>query len=487
MEALGRAEHGDEGARKDVHAELKKLRAAANAKRDEKKARQKAHGKRDVSQENLPVHTIVLEPPERLIDGGDALIKIGEEVAEHLDYRPSSLVRVRVVRPKYKVPAQRNADSTQVLIAKLPERPIAKSIAGPGLLAHILVQKFGDQLPLHRQEVIFRRHGVRMPVSTLATLVQSSTSMLKHIVDAMWQHARDHASWVAVDATGVLVLKKERCRRGHFWVVCAERDHVLFRYTPKHNGQVPIELLKGFSGYVIADASSVYHALYRTDASITEVGCWAHARRKFFDAMIADKERALVAIGFIGLLYDAHRAATDTESSVTSTDERRKLAAPILDNFYAWVKSELPKIDDISPMKGALNYVINHKIPLSRFLEDGILRLDNNISELELRRQAVGRKNWLFCGSDDGAHWNAIATSLIASCALHDIEPWAYLRDVLMLLPCWPKDDMLALCPKLWNQTRQHPETQRHLATLRLLDRDHGHGTNANSAASPRE
>lgn len=472
FDALSRAEHGDAAAHDEVEAELAKLRdaAAKTGRRSAKSAPKKPHGRRDLSDADLPVETVVLEPPERALAGGDALVKIGEEISEHLDRRAASVVRVRVVRPKYR--AASDAESTTIVIADMPERPIPRGIAGPGLLAHVVVQKFADHVPLHRQEVIFRRDGVHMPRSTLAGLVQGATSLLGRVVDAMWADAKKNARWLAVDATGVLVLAREQCKRGHFWVVVAERDHVLFRYTKKHDGTVPIELLDGFKGHVIADASSVYHALYRSDPEITEVGCWAHARRRFFDALPSDRERALVGIGFIGLLYEAHRAAMDPDSGVVDTSNRRDACTPILEKLYRWIADERPKVIDEAPIAKAMNYLVNHREPLSRFLDDGHLRLDNNVSELELRRQVVGRKNWLFCGSDDGAHWNATATSLIASCQLHGIEPWAYLRDVLTLLPTWPLSRALELSPKGWNETRKQTETQQRLRALRLLGRD---------------
>ena len=139
-------------------------------------------------------------------------------------------------------------------------------------------------LPLHRQQEIFKRQGVHLPRSTLANLVQGGAALLGTITEAMWRDACEHAAWLAIDATGVLVLATEQCRRGHFWVVVRENGHVLFRYTKKHDGSVPVELLAGFRGYMIADASSVYHELYRSEPGITEVCCWAHARRRFFDA-----------------------------------------------------------------------------------------------------------------------------------------------------------------------------------------------------------
>jgi hypothetical protein len=305
-------------------------------------------------------------------------------------------------------------------------------------------------------------------------LVQGGTLLLARIVDAMWQHAREHAAWLAIDATGVLVLAAEQCRRGHFWVVVAQRDHVLFRYTKKHDGSVPAGLLAGFVGYVIADASSVYHELYRNEPGIVEVACWAHARRRWYEALTVDRERALVGVGFIGLLYDAHKAATDLTTGLTDTAKRRAAAEPVLNKLYEWIERERPMLVEDSPIAKAMNYLVNQREPLARFLEDGRLRLDNNISEIELRRQVVGRHNWTFCGSDDGAEWNATATSLIASCQLHGIEPWAYLRDVLTLLPAWPNRGVLQLAPKFWNQTREQPQTQQRLAALRLLGRFDG-------------
>jgi hypothetical protein len=237
-------------------------------------------------------------------------------------------------------------------------------------------------------------------------------------------------------------------------------------------------MLAGYAGYVTADASSVYHELYRNEPAIIEVGCWAHGRRRFFEALESDRERALVGIGFIGLLYDAHVAATDAATGVTDTHRRRAAAEPIVNRLYEWIEQERPKLLDASPIVKAMNYLINQREPRCRFLSDSQLRLDNNLSELELRRQVVGRANRTFCGSDDGAEWNAIATSLIASCELHDIEPWAYLRDVLTLLPRWPKRSVLELAPKFWTQTREQPQTQQRLSAARLLGRfDKGHAS----------
>jgi transposase len=313
--------------------------------------------------------------------------------------------------------------------------------------------------------------------------VQISVALLRRVVEAMWEDAKANARWICIDATGVLVFAKEKCSRHHFWVLVAERHHVLFRYTKTHDGLVPAKLLEGYRGYVLADASAVYHELYRREPGITECGCWSHARRGAFEALSSDQPRALVIIGFIGLLYDAHRLATDPKTGVTDGAKRKADAKPVIDKLYAWIEAERPKVADEAPIAKAMNYLVNHRVPLTRFLDDGILRLDNNLSELELRREKVGAHNWLYCGSDDGAHWNAAVVSLIASCQLHGIEPWAYLRDVLTLLPSWPVKRVLALAPKYWNETRQQLETEQRLASLRLLGRnDVSHATEATAA-----
>lgn len=491
LAALERARTGSEADAQSTIDELEKLKRRAKLELREKK-KAKAHGRRDLKNVELPIETIVLEPAQRQVAGGELLIKIGEEVSEHIDRRPASLVRVRVIRPKYKLPADSAADIGDVpeggiVVAELPERPIARSLAGPGLLAHVLVQKFADHIPLHRQEAIYKREGLKLPRSTLSGWVQGCSSLLARVVDAMWEDARAHAPWIGVDATGVLVQHKEQCKRGHFWVVVAGRDHVLYRYTKTQTGEQVASMLAGFSGPMIADASTVYHELYRREPSLIEVGCWAHCRRGYFDALLSDKTRAMVGIGFISMLYAAHTSCINASTGEVDQAKRKALCTPILADFDAWMSAEHQQLDDGAPIKKAINYTRNHATALRRFLDDGRLRLDNNLSEIELRREVVGKKNWLFCGSDEGAHWNTTIVSLIASCARHDVEPWAYLRDVLTLLPSWPQTRLIELAPKFWAQTAQQPDTNRLLASLRLLDRDLIHPTANATSNEPTE
>lgn len=414
------------------------------------------HGRQKLP-EHLEVVEIVIAPPEISGESAESLVRIGEDVSETLEWRAASMVRVRIVRPKF---AFKGEPERGVISMPAPEAPLRRSMGGPGLIAHVLTSKYADHLPLHRQEKIYARYGVSLARSTMCNWVEESTSLLKYIVEAMAEDARN-AHCIAIDATGVLVQAKEKCRRGHFWVMIADRDHVLFRFTPRHVQDGPKEFLRGYKGYVLADASNVYERLYQ-DEDVTEVGCWAHCRRYFYDALSSDKERALAAIGFIGQIYEIDNDIKKKDLAPTArTEERRKRSKPILETFRIWLEIEhltaLPK----SPIGKAIAYALNHWVPLNRFLDDGRLRLDNNRSELELRRQAVGRKNWLFCGNDDGAEWNAIAVSLIASCELHGIEPWAYLRDVLILLPDWPKGRILELAPKFWKQTLENSDARK--------------------------
>lgn len=490
LEALGRLEGGDPEAKANAEAVLRDLAEASK----KEKAKRTPHGRKNLTLTELPVERVVLEPAERLVEGGELLEKIGEEVSEILERRAATLVRVQIVRPKYKVPGavveEQTAEAsgpvvveapaplvdTRIVIAPPFEGPLPRCMAGPGLLAHVLVSKYCDHIPLHRQESIFRREGVTLARSTMCDWVGGCAGLLERIVKEMWEDARRTAPWILTDGTGILVQAKEQCRRVSFYVVVAGREHVLFGAVNKNDGDSVAGLLAGFGGRpMISDASSVYHELQRQEReagrAIDEAGCWSHARRKLFDALPTDRKRALVIIGFIGLLYDVHREATQPRTGVTDGAKRKAHAGPLIEELYRYVEAEWPALVEGTPIAAAFGYLVNQKAPLLRFLDDGRLRLDNNPSELQLRHEVVGRKNWLFCGSDQGVKWNTTLVSLIASCKLHDLEPWAYLRDVLTLLPRWSQREVLELAPKYWRTTLARPEVQQKLEALRLLDK----------------
>jgi len=437
--------------------------APAAASTAPRKKKSKPHGRKPLP-EHLPVERIEITPAE--LSGEDAgdYVKIGEETSETIEWRGGSFVRLQVVRGKYVRKGSATGDEARVVVAPAPTKPIEKGLAGPGLLARVMVNKFCDHLPLHRQEQIFAREGLDLSRSTLCDWVRQCHELGKHVVEAMWEDAL-LSDYVAVDATGVLVQQKEKCRRGHFWVLCSENDHVLFRYSRRHNRQTVSELLGSYKGYIQADAATVYDFLFMEEGC-TEVGCWSHARRRFFDALSTDRERALVALGFIRKLYRIDREMREMKSEKPKrrARERRKRAGPVLEKFFEWADATALEVLPESPIGKAITYQRNQREALCRFLDDARLRLDNNRSERELRREAVGRKNWMFVGSDDGALWNATFVSLFASCQHMGIEPWAYLRDILCLLPDWPRSRVLELSPKFWKQTCQQAETQQILA-----------------------
>jgi transposase len=266
---------------------------------------------------------------------------------------------------------------------------------------------------------------------------------------------------LCTDATGVLVLAKERCRTGHFWVLVAPDKHILYRYSKRHDGKAVDELLPGYSGYLVADAHSVYDHLYKTGA-VVEVGCWAHARRYFHKALPSDPDRAKVALAHIGALFALERTMLSTPARKRQ-EIRQARAALVADAFFKWCDQEASRVLDESPIAQAIGYARNQREALRRFLEDGRLPLHNNVSELNLRRQVVGRRNWLFVGSDDGAVVNTVFVSLLASCRLHHIEPLGYMRDLLCLLPRWPRHRILELAPAYWSKALEQRETQQAL------------------------
>jgi len=262
--------------------------------------------------------------------------------------------------------------------------------------------------------------------------------------------------YLCIDATGVLVQQKEKCRTGHFWVLVAPGRHVLFEYTPQHSSAAVDDVLAGYEGYLVADAHAVYDHLYRS-GDVIEVNCWAHCRRYFFKALTSDPERADVALGWIGALFRIERSIADAPRRKRERI-RQKRSEPIVEAFFSWCDTEATNVLDDTPIADGIRYARNQRAGLSRFLEDGRLPIHNNMSERELRREAVGRKNWLFVGSDDAGTVNATFTSLLASCKMHDLEPWSYLRDLLCLLPRWPAHRLLELSPVEWTNTRERAD-----------------------------
>ncbi len=423
--------------------------------------RQKPTGRKPLP-EKLPRVDIEILPLEVQREGLDAFDRIGEDVSETVERRPASLVVVRAHKPKFVPKGRDRFAETHVLQAPPPELPIPRGLAGPALLADTVVRRWQDHLPLHRLERIYGREGLELARSTVCGWHEELATLVRPLVTAMWKDALA-SPYLCTDATGVLVQAKERCRHGHFWVVAAPERHVLFGYSPRHDSAAVDEMLSGYQGYLVADAHVVYDHLFKS-GEVVEVGCWSHCRRYQFKTLESDPNRAKYALSLIGALFRIERECA-TFTPEQRLHVRRVQSKPIVDTFFAWCDEQAPLVLDETPIAKAIGYARNQRVALRRFLEDGRLPLHNNFSERELRREALGRRNWIFLGSDDGGEVNATFVTLLASCQLHDIEPSGYLRDIFCLLPGWNQKRVLELAPVNWEKTLENSDTQQRLAT----------------------
>jgi transposase len=378
---------------------------------------------------------------------GDALVKIGEETSEQLDYTPAALFVIEHVRGKYACPACEG----NVVAAPMPAQPIDKGRPGPGLLAQVITAKYTDHLPLNRQAEIFARHGVTLARQTLCDWIGAGADLLEPLYRDL--HASVLGSKVIhTDDTPVPVLDRAggATREGRLWVYVSDHTpaDLVYDYTPTRSRAGPAAFLGEFRGYLQADAYAGYDALYAT-GRVLEVGCWAHARRYFWDAKGADAGRALRALGAIRELYaveaDARALAADARRA-----QRQERARPVLERFKTWLDEQADVILPKSPIGEAVGYARKQWGALTRYLDDGDLAIDNNVSERALRKVVVGRGNWLFCGNDEGGRRAAILYSLVGTCKEHGLDPWAYLRDVLARIPTHPDSRRAELLPRHW-------------------------------------
>lgn len=428
------------------------------------RAKPKPTGRRDFSEEDLPEERVEVVDPAK--EG--VLPRAGFEVSYRLMWRRGGMVRLKTERVKYQDAALPDVNgSGLVAAAPMPPDLFPRSLATPSLVAHIATSKHCDGMPLHRQEAALERDGVSLDRSTMSRWLEHAGATLgATVVTAAKAHAVATAFGCATDATGVAVQplkgdmkKKQPCRKGHFFVQLFDKQHAFFEYVPRETSVAVTELFKGFSGFIQADAKSVYDVLFRPpaaaeEAACTEVGCWCHARRKFWEAAIAHCAVSREALVRIARLFEneAKFKGLPPEAVQQMRDERSR---PLVEAFFAWARPEYEKVKNTRGLlRSALGYVVRQEGALSAFLSDGRLAIDNNASERALRRIAVGRKAWLFVGSDDHAQAAANFFSLIASCQLHGVEPEGYLRDVLRVVPHWPKDRYLELAPLFFAQTR---------------------------------
>lgn len=359
--------------------------------------------------------------------------------------------------------ATRGSDAKCIYIAPAPVRLLAKSILGPGFIADSIVRRFKDCLPANRLEKIYAREGFEVPRSTLCALHLRFAESVRRLYEVMWGDARLEEV-LCTDATTVKVQAKDKCRQGYIWIVIAPGRHILFRYSAKHNRNTISAMLGDFRGLLVADAHAVYDHLFADD-KVVECACWSHARRYFFKALATDRELAIEAISMIRQLFKIEADVRDA-SRREREEARQKMSRPLVEAFEAWCHKTRDSGVVLSdgPLDAALRYVGNQREALRTFLSDGRVPMHNNASERGLRNHAVGRKNWLFFGSDDGGEANAIFSTFIASCELHGVDPVGYLIDLQTLLPRWPEDRLLELAPVNYAATVSRREVQRTLA-----------------------
>ena len=444
------------------------------------KAKTGGKGRRNLAErDDLPQRRIELRDAELEKCGA---IFIGWELSYKLGYQRPQAVRVVLARAKYKTPSadgeaqplpdgatvgEQVDERVTIITAPLPPLLIRRGLLAPSMLAHVIVQKFRFGLPFFRQEEQLEADGIELDRGTMARSTEDIGACLGAIVLACVDDARKNSFCLSTDATGVAIRpeplpdgRRQACRKGHFFVVLADKKHVFFEFQPKHTSAAVCEMFRGFSGYIQADAHAIYDALFRGDAvedgadPPIEVACWSHARRRLWEAAVSG-----FAVGREGLLrvrklYELDQAWSKLPPA-TRLQKRKSILAPLVDEFFAWVHTQ----NDLSSQERglvskALGYAIRQELALRRFLDDGRLRMDNNSSENALRIVATGRKAWLFFGSDDHAEAAANLYSLIASCKLHELDPERYLAEMIHVMPYWPRERYLELAPAYWAQTR---------------------------------
>lgn len=366
---------------------------------------------------------------------------------------------------------------TTLVTTEMPPSVVARSIGAPSLFANIIHEKFGRGMPFFRQEDRAGLDGFPLGRGTMCRWAHDIGELVGNtVVAAMWADAKSTAFCLATDATGVLVQpapredgKRQACKRGHFFAVIADRDHVLFDYTPREDSKAVMRIFRGYSGYVQADAKSVFNILFRDSnekppddpelapdgAKREELGCWSHARRGMYEcAMVAKEVVAREALLRIHRLFE-HEEKWRKLAPAQRRTMRDRISRPELEDLFVWAEAEYRKVQDQRGLlRTALGYLRNHREALTRYLDDGRLEMENNRTERQIKMLVLGRKAWLFIGSDDHGKPMANLLSLIASCRLHNVDPEAYLRDLFCLLPQWPADRYLELAPKYWRATR---------------------------------
>jgi transposase len=469
-----------------------------------RRKKKKGHGRRPLPKD-LPrkrqVHQLT-EAEKRCPCCQKPRILIGEQTSEQLEYIPASLRVIEHVRPTYacqeclrkaemsvpteptppRVAAASNVESRPgeqtletrlppapddqalakmqlIITAPMPKQPIPKGLAGPGLLAHIITSKFVDHLPLYRLESIFGRQGIDISRKTMSDWLAACAKLFEPLYGLMTQLVLQ-SRVIHNDDTPVPVQAKKtgKTKTGRLWASLGDAAHPynIFNYTPDRCRAGPEQFFEGYKGFLQVDAYSGYEGLF-SSGDIREVACWAHVRRKFFEAQTTDEWRSHLMLAMISGLYKVEDEVGKILDEADKVRYRRTHARPLLIQIKKWLKKHKDQVLPKSPLGEAIGYALNNWRALNRYTIAGYLSIDNNPAERSLRGVAIGRKNYLFFGSDAGGKTAAILYSMVGTCKRHGLDPWSYLRDALTRLPELPAERLGELLPDVWAKVQRAP------------------------------
>jgi transposase len=440
----------------EAPAEVKELeKETISYERKKGKQVEKLHPGRHELPASLPRQEIVIEPEEDTSD----MVCIGQDVTEELEYVPGKLFVRRYVRPRYARPG-----GAGVAQAKLPPRPIDKGIPGPHLLAQIIADKYIDHLPLYRQAKRYEREGMRIPDATLGDWLRQSMQLLEIVYQKIKAQALA-GKYLMGDETTIKVLQSEKkgsTHLGYYWVYYDPVGSIpLFIYQQGRAAAYPKEHLESFSGYLQSDGYEAYETLAASRTDIVLVGCWAHARRKFEEALSADNQKASAVLTLVQKLYAVERQCRNQELSPEQRLAQRKAQAlPVLEKIKELLEHYNLTLTPKNPMAVATAYCLKRWAKLTLYAQNGELEIDNNPVENAIRPVALGRKNYLFAGSHDSAQRAAIAYTILAACKAANVNPLEYLADVLQTLPARDINNVDDLLPLQWAKKKNEAESE---------------------------
>ena len=416
----------------------------------------KGHGRKPIPDDlHREIHVLdVPESEKKCPCCGEEKKHIGDDVTEELEYKPAVFFVNQYIRPKYACP---NCPDNGVTTAPVPPRPIDKGIAGPGLLAYILVSKYVDHLPLYRLEQMFKRYQIHINRSTMAGWIAQLCVFLDAVYREMKRQLIDQAFLIQADETTLKVQNdtvKDKCDLGYMWPFVGDGKLAVFEFRDTRVREGPTDFLSGFTDRsLMSDGYAGYNQVIEKN-NLVHLMCWAHARRKFFDSKNLDPQFTDHILGLIKELYMVERDAAERTSDERKT-MRLERSVPVLEKIKSALeersKTMLPK----NPLNEAINYSLNHWKQLTAYLQDGRLPIDNNLVENAIRPVALGRKNWLFAGSPEGAQRMAIIYSLVATCKLNDINPYEYFVEILPKIASYPANKIADLIPIYWKNNRK--------------------------------